>query len=278
MNGSATTLTNSSRWLVRSVAVLFAILGIVLFVAPTWAAENFLWKISPFVAMTMGGWYLGNAFFAWEAARIWRWPIVYACLIYLWAFGLLEAAVLVAHRSLLRLDAPLGWPYMIVIGVAVIAAVKNIIDWVQLRPALTAEGPPVPLLLRIASAIFALFVFTLGIFGPGSFGLDGSIFPEPLTPFTVYAFAAFYSALGFGAVALMLGAKGLAPVLAYARCGLPLIIVITIAALVYIGLFDFGARPLGLLYFAAYIVVGIAAAILVLRNRADRQALATQPG
>lgn len=277
MNRSSTTLTASSRWLVRSVAVLFAILGLVLFVAPDWAAENFLWKISRFVAMTMGGWYLGNAFFAWEAARIWRWPAVYACLIYLWAFSLLEAAVLIAHRGLLRLDAPLGWPYMIVIGVAVIAAVKNIIDWVQLRPAITPEGPPVPLLLRIGSVVFAIFVFALGIFGPSSFGLDGSIFPEPLTPFTVYAFAAFYSALGVGAVALI-WAKGLVPVLAYARCGLPLIIVITAAALVHIGLFDFGTRPLGLLYFAAYIVVGIAAAVLVARHRADRRALATQPG
>ncbi len=277
MNGSATTLTTSSRWLVRSVAVLFAILGIVLFVAPAWAAEGFLWKITPFVAMTMGGWYLGNAFLAWEAARIWRWPIVHACLIYLWAFGLLEAAVLVAHRSLLRLDAPLGWPYIIVISVAVIAAIKNIVDWVQLRPATMAEGPPVPLLLRIGSVVFAIFVFALGIFGPGSFGLDGSIFPEPLTPFTVYAFAAFYSALGVGAVVLI-WAKGLAPVLAYARCGLPLIIVITIAGLAYIGLFDFSTRPLGLLYFAAYIVVGIAAAVLIVRHRAERQALATQPG
>lgn len=275
MNGSSTTLTPSSRWLVRSVALLFAILGLVLFVAPTWAAEGFLWRISPFVAMTMGGWYLGNAFFAWEAARIWRWPVVYACLVYLWAFALLEAAVLVAHRNLLRLDAPLGWPYLIVIAVAVIAAIKNIVDWVRLRPAMTPEGPPVPLLLRIASAIFALFVFVLGIFGPASFGLDGSIFPEPLTPFTVYAFAAFYSSLGIGAVALI-WAKGLTPILAYAWCGLPLIIAITAAGLVYIGLFDFGARSGGLLYFAAYIVVGIAAAVLLVKQRAGQGALATK--
>jgi hypothetical protein len=255
--------------------VLFAILGVVLFVAPVRAAEGFLWRISPFVAMTMGAWYLGNAWFAWETARIWRWSVVYACLVYLWAFALLEAAVLVAHGSLLRLGAPLGWPYMIVIAVAVIAALKGIVDWMRLRPATTSEGPPVPLLLRIASAVFALFVFVLGIFGPRSFGVDGSIFPEPLTPFTVYAFAAFYSSLGVGAVTLI-WAKGLAPVLAYSWCGLPLNIVIIAAALVYISLFDFAQRPGGILYFGAYIVVAIAAAVLVVRQRAWQGALATK--
>jgi hypothetical protein len=270
-------LTASTRMLVRCQAVLFGLLGLVLFLAPGWAAPNFLWNISPFVAMTMGGWYLGSAFFAWEAARIWRWPIVYACLVYLWAFGLLEAAVVIAFRGALKLGAPLGWPYIIVIGVAAIAAIKGIIDWVQLRPATTPEGPPVPYLLRIASVIFAIFVFALGIIGPGSFGLDGSVFPEPLTPFTVYAFAAFYSSLGFGAVALI-RAGGLAPVLTYAWSGLWLIVPITIAAFFFLGLFDFAQRPFGLLYFAAYIVVGIAAAILVASHRASRQALAAKPG
>jgi hypothetical protein len=55
-----------------------------------------------------------------------------------------------------------------------------------------------------------------------------------------------------------------------------LIIAITAAALVYISLFDFAQRPGGILYFAAYIVVGIAAAVLVVRQRARQGALATK--
>ncbi|HET7144199.1 MAG TPA: hypothetical protein VFI68_09290, partial [Anaerolineales bacterium] len=59
-----------SRTLIRILAVLYIVLGAILFAAPAWSAANFSWKISPFVAMTMGGWCLGNAFTAWETARI----------------------------------------------------------------------------------------------------------------------------------------------------------------------------------------------------------------
>ncbi|HEY4691389.1 MAG TPA: hypothetical protein VIK33_18925 [Anaerolineae bacterium] len=63
-------LSPTSRLLTRLMAVLYAVLGVILFFVPEWSAANFAWKVSPFVAMTMGGWCLGNAYFAWESARV----------------------------------------------------------------------------------------------------------------------------------------------------------------------------------------------------------------
>jgi len=68
-------LSPTSRWLTRALAALYAILGAILFLAPEWSAASFSWNISPFVAMTIGGWCLGNAVFAWEGARVWPWTL-----------------------------------------------------------------------------------------------------------------------------------------------------------------------------------------------------------
>ncbi len=51
----------------------FGALGVVLFVAPAWSAERFPWGVSDFVAMTIGGWCIGSAVLAWQAAHTWRW-------------------------------------------------------------------------------------------------------------------------------------------------------------------------------------------------------------
>ena len=48
------------RRLMGIVTIFFGLMGLVLFVAPAWSTANFPWKISPLVAMTMGGWYLGT--------------------------------------------------------------------------------------------------------------------------------------------------------------------------------------------------------------------------
>ena len=52
-----------------ALALGYLATGAVLFAAPEWASANFAWKISPFVAMTLGGWCLGNASLAFIVAR-----------------------------------------------------------------------------------------------------------------------------------------------------------------------------------------------------------------
>jgi hypothetical protein len=263
----------------RIMAVLLASLGIVLFVAPEWASPNFLWKVSPFVAMTMGGWYLGNGIMAWEVARVWRWSRAYGCLAALWSFSLLEAGVLVLHRANMRLDAVLGWPYVAALSIASIISVVQIADWVRLRPSTDpgSEGEPMTRAVRVGIVSFAAFVGFLAIMAGLGFGQGANIFPQPLTTFTIHAFGAFYLSLAIGAVTV-LPAKRTAAALTLARTGLVLIIVITSAAVVYAGVFDIVGRPGQLLYWAAYVVVGIILAIYLWRHRATRQQAAEMSG
>ena len=51
--------------------------------------------------------------------------------------------------------------------------------------------------------------------------------------------------------------RNMSTLLNHAAAAYGLIVAITFAAFVYIRLFDFAARPGGLLYFGAYLIVGI---------------------
>lgn len=63
-------LFRSSRWLTYLRTALNSILGLTMFLAPIWAAASFAWSVSPFVAMTIGAWCIGNAVIAFERARL----------------------------------------------------------------------------------------------------------------------------------------------------------------------------------------------------------------
>lgn len=254
------------RRLTLLLAILYAALGLILFLAPVWSAANFSWKISSFVAMTMGGWCFGNAYHAWESARIGRWSIVYPSLIYLWVFGILELLVLFLFRELLILNVPLAWPYILTLGLTVVATIAGIVTWLRERPSLTQVGLAVPLWIRPVIIFFVVFVGLLALLGgraqSGGLSTEGGIFPQPLTLFTVRAFAAFYAALAFSALPLI-WTRNLAPWLLYVRAGLGLLIPILLAALLHLDQFDFANRPGGLLYIGAY-VAALVVAIFIL--------------
>jgi hypothetical protein len=247
-------LSTTSRALTGLLAVLYALLGLVLFVAPGWSAPNFAWSVSPFVAMTMGGWCLGTAVYAGVSARVWRWSVVHPCLVYLWAFGVLEAAVVVVHRNALRLGVLMAWPYLLVVGLTVVAAVLGILDWARLRPAAAPEGLPVPWWVRGLLIGFVAIVSILGLLLlPRTTPTQGGIFPDRLTVFTVRAFGAFYAALAIAAIPALF-ARRFAPILAFTWTGVALIGPILAAAIVHLDRFDFVARPDGLIYVGAYVV------------------------
>jgi hypothetical protein len=90
----------------------------------------------------------------------------------------------------------------------------------------------------------------------GAPGTNGGIFPEIMSLFTLRSFGVIYLSLALGAVPF-LWVRNLNPFLTYSIAGYGLIIFITLAAFVYIQLFDFAGRPGGLVYFAAYLLVGI---------------------
>jgi hypothetical protein len=233
------------------------VLGTVLFFAPEWASDEFPWNVSPFVVMTIGGWCLGNAVFAWQSARLWDWKLVYPSLIYLWLFGIFEAAVLLAFRERVNVGSLLAWAYIVTIGINVLAAVMGIIDFLRFRPGSQIEGTPVPGYVRGLIVFFTLNLSILALGGllakAGGLSTEAGIFPEPLTLFTVRAFAAFFSAICLSALPLI-WARNLTPMFSYGLAGIILIIPILIAAFVNIDKFDFARRPGGILYVGAYVV------------------------
>lgn len=261
-------LSPTSRWLTYGVALAYALLGPALFFWSASLAPVFAWKVTPFMTMTIGGWCLGNAWLAWISARRWEWRLVYTTLIYLWLFGVLQSAVVLAFAAKLQLAHPIAWLYLGSLGLNILAAAFGVADVVRLHPARPATGAAVRPLHRAAVWAFVLFVGFLGAYGlaapAGAAGTNGGIFPEAMSMFTLRSFAAFYLALAVAAVPL-LAERSLPVLLHHSFASYGLIVAITAAAVCYLPLFDFTLRPGGLLYFGAYLVVGLP--LLVVFNR-----------
>jgi hypothetical protein len=253
-------LSNVSRWLTYLLALLYAVLGFLLYFFHARLAPVFAWSVTPFMTMTIGGWCLGNAWLAWITARRWQWSLVFSSLLYLWLFGLGELLVLVNFRERLALAHPIAWLYLITLLANALAALIGFWDWIRVRPSLAATYPVFTPGQQAAVIVFILFVGFLGVYGSfaqiGAPGTGGGIFPEVMSLFTLRSFGMFYLTLAL-AVVPYLGHRNVRAILHHAIAAYGLILFITAAAFFSIGLFDFTGRPGGLLYFAAYLVVGI---------------------
>jgi hypothetical protein len=253
-------LAKAARALTYLASALFLILGLTLFLAPKASAAFFPWKVSSFVAMTIGGWCLGNSWLAWISGRRWRGRLVYASMIYLGLFGAFELAVVVAFRDKLVLASPLSWLYLAALLASLGGSSLRVLPWLAARPARPAFGSPVRRSHRSFIIVFVLFVGFLAAYGVlapiGAPGTRGGIFPEEMSLFTLRSFAAFYLALALGVVPLA-SEPSLPPALHHSFAAYGLILAITAAALVHLRLFDFVGRPGGLVYFGAYLAVGI---------------------
>jgi hypothetical protein len=259
----------AARQLTVAFGVVSAAVGAVMFVAPRWAAQEFAWNVSAFVAMTIGAWCLGNAWVVWVAIRNWPWATSLAVLVYLWTFATLEGIVLLWFRDKLRTDVLLAAPYLVMLALGLLAALRGASELAALRPFPPAEGgSPTGRGVRNAVVAFVAVVGFLGVFGlfATGFGASQRVFPEPLSPFTLRAFAVFYLALAIGALTLLRG-PAQQPILVYGRAGLGLIVPITAAALVYIGRFDFSAHPVQVAYIGAYLLVAVAVIVVLASAR-----------
>jgi hypothetical protein len=246
----------------------YALTGVILFVAPTWASANFAWRISPFVAMTIGGWCIGNAWFAFIAARRGAWAVVLCPILYLGLFGLFETGVLIAFRERVLTASPLAWIYLVTIAATAVFAIAALVEGFARRPVVAAVGAPSGAASTGFTIAFILLVGFLGCYGltavDGMRGLNASIFPEVLTPFSLRAFGSFYLALALAVIPL-LWSRGLDNVLTHGFGAYGLIVFITAAALVFIDRFDFAARPFQTVYFGIYVLVGSVVGFYLLR-------------
>jgi len=253
-------LSTTSRLLTYLTALLYTALGAFLFFIPEQLAPVFAWKVTAFMTMTIGGWCLGNAWLAFFTARRWEWHRVYSALIYLWVFGAGELIVLYAFRDKLVLVHPIAWLYFITLIANVVAALVGVSDVLRIRPARESSRSRTNSLQYTGLAAFVVFVGFLGYYGCtaqiGAPGTNGGIFPEIMSLFTLRSFGVFYFSLAVGAVPLLWD-RNLRPYLNYGLLAYGLIFFITVAAFVYIRLFDFAAKPGGFAYFGAYLAVGI---------------------
>jgi hypothetical protein len=134
---------------------------------------------------------------------------------------------------------------------------------------LTPLGARVDTLGLFWAVLFILVVGFLGLYGlfaiPGMRGLNRGIFPELLSPFSLRAFGSFYLALALAVIPLAM-MRGLGNLLSHAFAMYALIVLITAAAFVHIGQFDFANRPTQLTYIGIYLAVGAVVGVYLLRH------------
>jgi hypothetical protein len=168
--------------------------------------------------------------------------------------------VLFLFRDKLVLQHPIAWLYLTTLIVNVLAAIIGVMDYLRIRPANTLNGTMLTSVQKFPATAFVVFVGFLGIYGLiaqiGDVGTHGGIFPEVMSLFTLRSFGVFYLSLALGVIPFFwrIGHK---TILHHSYAAYGLIVFITIAALAYLPLFDFSARPGGLLYFLAYLAVGV---------------------
>ena len=263
-------LAPKTRAAIRIGSLLYLALGLVLFAAPEFAASAFPWKVTALVAMTVGGWLLGNGVALWFASAPGPAPRVMPVLAYVAAFSALELLVVIAFRGALQLSALLAIPYLVVLGVSLIACAFGILELRNSTEVVVSEDEPIGGRVRALLIGLLAFVALLAagglIAGEGGLSTTGKIFPEPLTLFSVRAFAAFYLALAIG-IGALLARPGTGSAFMLGIAGIALIIPILVAAILHLGAFDFAGRPLGILYLAAYVIVLVPAAAFLVRHR-----------
>lgn len=255
-------LTPISRGVHRVTAAAYLGFGALLFLAPAWAAERFPWSVTPFVAMTIGGWCIGVTCFSWIGGR--RGPIgaVLPVLTFVWLFGLSEILVLFLDKPAFRVDAPLAVPYVLSLALTLASGGFGLVDLAH-RTARGedihgSEGAPIggPVRAVLVTLALLLGLLSIGVLFAGtvSSATSGKVFPEPVTLFTVRAFGALNLSLAVGALIAALRRSRSASVW-LALAGGFLIVPTLVAAFANAGAFDLANRPLGGVYVGAYVVL-----------------------
>jgi hypothetical protein len=234
------------------------VFGLVAFLAPSWAAERFPWRVGPFLAQTIGGWAMGTAAYAALAALDGRVAVTYPLLVHLGVFGVGELGVAVAFLDKLATGSVLTWPYLAGLVAVAAGALWAGVDALLHRGqgSVVVGGSEAPPWMRVGALLFAVFVGLLALgtllAGPDGSVAQGRFFPEAMTPFSIRAFSAFFLAIAASALSVV-PERRLRPPLELSLAGLVLLVPITVAALWNLALFDFAGRPGGALYLVAYV-------------------------
>jgi len=262
-----------SKTILAISGLVLVFTGVGLFLIPEFGAENFAWNVSPFLAMTIGGWSIGMGVMALDAARLWAstgLSRVYASVLAVWLFAVLQLAVVIGFSAIVHFDHVLTYPYLLAILLGAVSAVLGGPVLWRRRALLRTQGEGTPVWLRATYAIFTVVTLFLAVAALGVDVSTRAVVPEPLSPFSATAFAAFLVALAAGALPMVF-THDVEPAAQYARAGLFPDILTLAAALSFSATFDFAAHPGGWLYISAYVVVAIVALFIVWwHRRGDR--------
>jgi hypothetical protein len=232
-----------------------AVFGFPAFGLPDWAVDEFPWGVGPIMAMTMGAWGLGTAAMAAMAASTTRLDRALGLNVYLWLFGVLQLLVVLAFRDRLQTGHLLTWPYLAGLGALAVSAIAGVIDWVTRRPDVRGPAGVVTWWMRLIAIALGGFTAVLAagtlVAGPDGQTAQGGVVPETMSLFSIRAFSAFLAAISAATLAMLLP-RNPRPAWELDRGGFILSTLILIAAFVNIEAFDFGERPGGLVYIAAY--------------------------
>lgn len=260
----------AARILLGLGAVAFLVIGVPAFLAPAWAVGEFPWTVGPFLAQTIGGWSIGTALIAIHAIAGGPSRRLYGLLIYLGLFGVGQLAVVAAFSARLQVGHLLTWPYLIGLGALAIGAACAALSLRGGPAAPVPMGRRAPWWIRAIAALVGGFVLFLAVgtllAGPDGATARGEVMPEAMGLFSIRAFSAFLFALAAAILSLVLS-RHVGPYRSLGTSGLYLIVPITLAAALNFSLFD-AAKPGTLVYFWAYVVVGlIILAVLVYERR-----------
>jgi hypothetical protein len=264
-------LARVSGGLLLVAGVAFMLIGVPSFVAPAWAVGEFPWTVGPFLAQTIGAWSIGTALICFHAARVGSPQTIYPLLDYAWVFGIVELFVVFIFLDKLQTGHLLTWPYLVALLALVGSWVTGVVPSMSARRQVPVIGGLVPIWAKVFGVLVGLFVLLLAFgtwfAGPTGSTARGGIFPEQMGLFSIRAFSAFLFAIA-SAISSVLLARSIEPYRALGWAGLYLVVPITLAALLNLSLFDFAARPGGLVYILAYVAVGlvIAAALVYIRR------------
>jgi hypothetical protein len=194
-------------------------------------------------------------------------------ILYLTLFGLFETAVLVRFQDRVLLASPLAWLYIGTLVANCLFAFAATIEVYRQWPLPDASGSRRAALVPVFVVAFIALVGFLGLYGllavEGMPALNGGVFPERMSMFSLRAFGAFYLALALAVIPL-LWAPSVSSMLTHGFAAYGLIIFITFAALVFIQTFDFVRRPGQLAYIGIYLLVGAIVAVYLVRYGAGK--------
>ncbi|HUN92256.1 MAG TPA: hypothetical protein VMU33_09375 [Burkholderiaceae bacterium] len=253
-------------WLLLAIDVA---LGGILFAMPERSVGGFAWSTTPLVTMTIGAWFLGNAWAAAVVVRRLRWHLVSTVLLYLDLFGILQGAMAWLSRDALRFAGrPIAWLYAASIGASCLLAASSAVDWTRMAQDKDKPTASIDQHSALVTLIFVALVGLLGGYGM-SFGaedptLPPALFPDALGAAGIRAFGAYYAALAISALPLaFLRRRALFQTHAFALFGL--LIMSTAAAAVYADNWHFVEQPAQLAYPAAHVLLGLVVGALLLR-------------